>query len=70
MKLRAMFTGIDKGDVCTGTIMRFGLQSERLKALGYITEKAGDCLVRLPLFVSLSDAQQDEVVARALEFQP
>ena len=35
-----------------------------------VTEKAGDCLVRLPLFVSLSDAQQDEVVARALEFQP
>lgn len=42
MKLRAMFTGIDKGDVCTGTIMRFGLQSERLKALGYIAEKSGD----------------------------
>ena len=35
-----------------------------------VTEKAGDCLVRLPLYVSLSDAQQDEVVAGILEFRP
>jgi hypothetical protein len=41
VKLRAIFSGIEKGDVCTGTIMRHGLQSSRLKALGYITEKLG-----------------------------
>lgn len=35
-----------------------------------VTEQAGDCLVRLPLYVSLSDAQQDEVVAGILEFRP
>lgn len=42
MKLRTMFQGIERGDVCTGTIMRFGLQSTRLKELGYIKEDRGD----------------------------
>lgn len=35
-----------------------------------VTERAADCLVRLPLYVSLTDGEQDEVVARILEFRP
>ena len=42
MKLRQIFSPLTRGDICTGTIMRFGLQSGRLLELGYIVEKAGD----------------------------
>jgi dTDP-4-amino-4,6-dideoxygalactose transaminase len=33
-----------------------------------MSDQLGDCLVRLPLFFNLTDAQVDEVVDRTLEF--
>ena len=35
-----------------------------------VTEKAGDCLVRLPLFNSLSDTEQSHVIETVTEFRP
>ncbi len=35
-----------------------------------VTEDAGDTLVRLPLFESLTDTQVEQVIARALSFRP
>lgn len=31
-----VFRGLKPGDICTGTIMRFNLQSARLKRLGIV----------------------------------
>ena len=42
MTLRQIFHGIERGDVVTGTIMRFGLQSTRLERLGYVKQDRGD----------------------------
>lgn len=36
MNMRTAFRGLKLGDVCTGTIMRFNLQSARLKRLGIV----------------------------------
>lgn len=42
MKLRTCFHGLEPGDVCTGTIMRFALQSARLVRAGVVKEDRGD----------------------------
>lgn len=34
------------------------------------TEELSDCLVRLPFFTSMTEAEQDEVVAKILAFEP
>lgn len=35
-----------------------------------VTEKAGDCLVRLPLFNSMTDEQQNRVIEAVRAFRP
>jgi hypothetical protein len=40
--LAQIFAPLKPGDVCTGTIMRYALQSTRLERLGYVKQDRGD----------------------------
>lgn len=42
MTLRQIFRDLEPGDICTGTIMRYALQSTRLERLGYVKHDRGD----------------------------
>lgn len=44
--MRKIFRGLKPGDVCTGTVHRFNLQSARLVKLGYIEAGNGEWIFR------------------------